>query len=151
MMKRNHSKTKQHKKNSCVEKNANTRNGVRTHVCICTLDLKSNTLTTRPPWRDSESEHIIFICRYAGKQLCCATTALQWCNQKKIFNWGKGYKQETLLRGCTLLEWLHAKYEAFCYLGGLGACSPRNFWTMHLLRLNLVAISTEICKKLLPW
>ena len=27
-----------------------TRNGVRTHVCIRTLDLKSNALTTRPPW-----------------------------------------------------------------------------------------------------
>lgn len=29
-----------------------TRNGVRTHVCIRTLDLKSNALTTRPPWYD---------------------------------------------------------------------------------------------------
>ena len=27
-----------------------TRNGVRTHVCIRTLELKSNALTTRPPW-----------------------------------------------------------------------------------------------------
>ena len=29
---------------------SHTRNGVRTHVCIRTLDLKSNALTTRPPW-----------------------------------------------------------------------------------------------------
>ena len=28
----------------------NTRNGVRTHVCIRTLELKSNALTTRPSW-----------------------------------------------------------------------------------------------------
>ena len=31
---------------------SHTRNGVRTHVCIRTLELKSNALTTRPPWYD---------------------------------------------------------------------------------------------------
>ena len=29
---------------------SHTRDGVRTHVCIRTLELKSNALTTRPPW-----------------------------------------------------------------------------------------------------
>lgn len=32
-----------------------TRNGVRTHVCIRTLELKSNALTTRPPWYATDS------------------------------------------------------------------------------------------------
>ena len=31
---------------------SHTRDGVRTHVCIRTLELKSNALTTRPPWFD---------------------------------------------------------------------------------------------------
>ena len=34
---------------------SHTRNGVRTHVCIRTLDLKSNALTTRPPWYIAEA------------------------------------------------------------------------------------------------
>ena len=33
-------------------KKSNTRNGVRTHACICTLVLETNAITTRPPWLD---------------------------------------------------------------------------------------------------
>ncbi len=33
---------------------SHTRDGVRTHVCICTLELESNALTARPPWFDSK-------------------------------------------------------------------------------------------------
>ena len=42
------------KKKKKVGPGSHTRNGVRTHVCIRTLDLKSNALTTRPPWYMTE-------------------------------------------------------------------------------------------------
>ena len=42
--------TVQVKKRWREKKRKTTRNGVRTHACIRTLELKSNALTTRPPW-----------------------------------------------------------------------------------------------------
>ena len=59
--------------------------------------------------------------------LCLYITS-QWYSQKKFLTEAKVIsrrRSRVLLRGCTLVEWLGAKYEVFCYLGESGGMLPQ--------------------------
>ena len=62
-----------------MSKKTDTRSGVRTHMDICPLDLKSNALTTRPSWL-SWKEHAVWSYNSNFPIVDC----LSWLAQRRV-------------------------------------------------------------------